>query len=71
MVYYGTVALCIYYYCMQILLYRPRLGNRDPANIHFALQALSTCTAAAIKIVELVEDGEAVGYICLPWSIVS
>lgn len=56
---------------MQILLYRPRLGNRDPANIHFALQALSTCTAAAIKIVELVEDGEAVGYICLPWSIVS
>ncbi|CDH54389.1 hypothetical protein RO3G_04562 [Lichtheimia corymbifera JMRC:FSU:9682] len=64
-------SLCIYYYCMQILLYRPRLGNRDPANIHFALQALSTCTAAAIKIVELVEDGEAVGYICLPWSIVS
>ncbi|KAI9320459.1 fungal-specific transcription factor domain-containing protein [Dichotomocladium elegans] len=64
-------AMMIYYHCMQILLHRSSLGNHDPNNIQHALQALSASTTSATKIIEYVEEGEACGYICLPWSIVS
>ncbi|KAI9494489.1 fungal-specific transcription factor domain-containing protein [Zychaea mexicana] len=60
----------IFYNCVVLLLHRPFIMDQDSANINHALQSLSTCTAAAINIIDTVEALENMGVICMPWCMV-
>ena len=60
----------IFYNCVLLLLHRPFITDHDAPNINNALQALSTCTAAASNIIDTVEALESMGVICMPWCII-
>ncbi|KAI9268930.1 fungal-specific transcription factor domain-containing protein [Phascolomyces articulosus] len=60
----------IFYNCVVLLLHRPFITDHDSSNINHALQALSACTAAAINIIDMVEELEKMGVICMPWCMV-
>ncbi|KAI8143193.1 fungal-specific transcription factor domain-containing protein [Fennellomyces sp. T-0311] len=60
----------IFYNCVLLLLHRPFITDQNSPNINHALQSLSTCTAAAINIIDTVEALENMGVICMPWNMV-
>ncbi|OAD71479.1 Zn(2)-C6 fungal-specific transcription factor [Phycomyces blakesleeanus NRRL 1555(-)] len=63
----GMLNMC--YNCVLILLHRPFIVKDENENMTSAFQSLSTCTAAAGQLLDVVEQMECEIFQSIPWSI--